>query len=318
MAPRVLYKASASMKKRVLIIKLGYCETLVNETGFVPSLGDVFRHTVLLHHYSNDQVTWLTSQSALPLLEDNPFIAELLTFSPDTAQGLAGREFDEVLCLEKAPMLCQVADSVKCSRRLGFRLSNGSTGACRGAEPAVEISNGRDSFLPVQAYLYRMVDDYWDGEKYILGYKPTPMGKFDVGFNFRVGSKWPSKQWPEEQWKELEHYLTTHNLTVTWQKGEDDLRKYMDWLSSSRLIVTCDSLGMHLGLAMQKKVIALFGPTQSEQIYMYGKGVILTAEWACQHAPCLRSECNLNHECMKELNPRIVARTVTNLLNGNP
>jgi hypothetical protein len=66
--------------RTVLIIKLGYCETLVQEDGFVPSLGDVFRHTVLLHHYADYQVTWLTSSSAAPLLENNPHIHELLIF----------------------------------------------------------------------------------------------------------------------------------------------------------------------------------------------------------------------------------------------
>lgn len=306
------------MKKKVLIIKLGYCETLVHETGFVPSLGDVFRHTVLLHHYANDEVTWLTSESARPLLEGNPYISKIMTFKPETAKDLAKMEFDEVLCLEKAPMLCDIADSVRCTRRLGFKKQNGSIQPCHGAESAMEIANGRDSFLPIQAYLYQMVGDYWNGEDYILGYKPSPKEQFDVGFNYKVGSKWPSKQWPEEHWKELQEMLENHKLKVSWQKGENNLGDYMDWIASGRLILTCDSLGMHLGLALKRKVIALFGPTRAEQIYMYGKGVILTAEWACPDAPCMDAHCRDGHTCMKELSPKIVARTITNLLNGKP
>ena len=90
----------------------------------------------------------------------------------------------------------------------------------------------------------------------------------------------------------------------------------MDWINAGRLIVTCDSLGMHLGLAMKKKVIALFGPTSSDAIYMYGRGVILTAEWACGNAPCMKPKCSQNGECMAEINPKIVARTIINLING--
>jgi heptosyltransferase-2 len=306
------------VKKKVLIIKLGYCETLVNETGFVPSLGDVFRHTVLLHYYANDEVTWLTSASARPLLEDNPYIHEIITFQDGIDKVLAGMDFDEVLCLEKSAMLCDIADSIKCTRRLGFKSTNGSPHACRGAEPAIEIANGRDSFLPIQAHLYQMVDAYWNGEKYVLGYQPKTKEQFDVGFNFRVGSKWPSKQWPEKHWKQLERYLLKHNLSVSWQKGESDLKDYIDWIASNRLIVTGDSLGMHLGLAVKKKVIALFGPTPSEQIYMYGMGVILSSEWACPKAPCMKAKCDTDHGCMKEITPRIVARTISNLLNGKP
>ena len=90
------------MGKTVLIIKLGYCETLVKEEGFVPSLGDVFRHTVLLNRYRNDRVTWLTTASAVPLLRGNPLIHELLVYEENIADLLKGREFDEVVNFEKA------------------------------------------------------------------------------------------------------------------------------------------------------------------------------------------------------------------------
>lgn len=304
------------VKKKVLIIKLGYCETLVNETGFVPSLGDVFRHTVLLHHYANDDVTWLTSESAVPLLEDNPYISQIVTYNPHIGERLNDAGFDEVLCLEKSRSLCALADSITCTRRLGFRHANGNVNACHGAESAVDIVNGKDSFLPIQALLYQMVGAYWNGEGYILGYKPNPQEAYDVGFNFRVGSKWPSKQWPSQHWKTLEKYCANHRLTVSWQKGEKDLKTYMDWIAAGRLIVTCDSLGMHLGLALKKKVVGLFGPTPSEQIYMYGRGIILSSEWACPDVPCMKNCCNLTETCMSEIDPKIVARAVSNLLNG--
>jgi hypothetical protein len=158
------------MKKRILIIKLGYCETLVNEKGFVPSLGDVFRHTVLLHHYANDEVTWLTSQAVSPLLKDNPFIRDLMIYSENTPAELANREFEEVLCLEKAPSLCKLASKVRSQRHLGFSFDGPQVSARRGAEPALDIANGHDQFMPIQALLYQMVGDYWHGENYILGY----------------------------------------------------------------------------------------------------------------------------------------------------
>ncbi len=304
------------MKKRVLIIKLGYCETLINEQGFVPSLGDVFRHTVLLHHYANDEVTWLTSKSAEPLLKDNPFINKLVIYNENTASEMAGTTFDEVLCLEKSHTLSQIADSVNAVRRLGFRTSSTATLAHHGSHTALNIANGQDHFLSIQSVLFQMVGDYWNGENYILGYKPKQLEPFDVGLNFRVGTKWPSKQWPEENWKELERLLIGHDLKVNWQKGETDLYEYMDWINAGRMTITCDSLGMHLAIAMNKKVVALFGPTPADDIYMYGKGVILSAEWACSEAPCLKSECDQDQSCMRELNPKMVARAVINILNG--
>ena len=106
-------------------------------------------------------------------------------------------------------------------------------------------------------------------------------------------------------------------MSVTWQEGSDNLNDYIDWINSSRLILTGDSLGMHLGLALKKKVVAIFGPTHSENIHMYGRGIILSAEWACPKAPCMSPECDNNTRCMSEIQPRTVVRTINNILNAN-
>ena len=302
------------MAKSILIIKLGYCETLVKEEGFVPSLGDVFRHTVLLHRYRNDRVAWLTSASAAPLLRNNPCIQELLLYEENIAARLAGREFDEVINLEKASVICKLAKSVKAKKRYGFGRNGDQVEAHPLAQSALNIANGMNPFLPIQALLYQIVGDYWRGEDYLLGYMPRPSADYDVGFNYRVGSKWPTKAWPMSHWKTLEKHCRDAGLAVSWQEGERNIEQYMDWISGGRMIVTCDSLGMHLGLALQKKVVALFGSTPSEQIYMYGRGVIVRSDWACPRAPCMLSECPCGNVCMSEIKPESIFRIVQNLL----
>ena len=302
------------MAKTILIIKLGYCETLVREEGFIPSLGDVFRHTVLLHRYRKDRVTWLTSTSAAPLLRNNPGIQELLLYEENVAAHLAGREFDEIICLEKASVICKLAKSVKARKRFGFGRNGDQVDAHPLAQSALDIANGRNPYLPIQALLYQMVGDYWRGEDYLLGYIPRPHAAYDVGFNYCVGSKWPTKAWPMAHWKALDRLCTDADMTVSWQEGERDIEHYMDWIHGGTLIVTCDSLGMHLGLALKKKVIALFGPTPSEQIYMYGRGVIVRSDWACPRTPCMLAECERGGACMSETKPESVFRIIQNLL----
>ena len=295
----------------VLIVKVGYCETLVREEGFVPSLGDVFRHTVLLHHYSDYRVTWLTSESAMPLLADNDLIAELLTYDEKTTAALLDRHFDEVLCLEKAPTLCDFARSVSADRHRGFGWDGVATRAHSGAESALEIANGKEPFLPIQALLFQMVGDHWRGEGYVLGYRPRPTTRFDVGLNYKVGSKWPSKQWPLAYWKGLEKLCKRAGLSTSWQQGTNDLSDYMDWINAAGVVVTCDSLGMHLGLAMEKKVIALFGPTPSENIHLYGQGVLMRAQSSCPVAPCMQPDCRGDCRCMSGITPEMVAATIS-------
>jgi heptosyltransferase II len=167
--------------KKVLIIKLGYCETLVDEDGFVPSLGDVFRHTVLLHEYKKDDVTWLTSSSAAPLLKNNPYINRLMIYNEGTRNALIKKEFDELICLEKAGIICKLASEIKTKKRMGFSRNKNGLRPHSGAESALDIASGKDPFLPFQAVLFRMVNSYWNGEEYLLGYKPKSQKKFDVG-----------------------------------------------------------------------------------------------------------------------------------------
>ncbi len=300
-------------RKRVLIIKLGYCETLVNEQGFVPSLGDVFCHTVLLHRYKHDQVTWLTSQSAVPLLRCNPYIHSLITYEDNREELFADQSFDEVVCFEKAPVICKMAQAIRARKHYGFVWNGREVQAHPLARSTMDIANGKERFLPMQSLLYQMVGAYWHGEEFILGYKPNPLPAYDIGLNFRVGGKWPSKVWPMTHWERLEKLCVRQGWRVSWQEGAKDLEYYMDWIHAGRIIVTCDSLGMHLGLAMKKYVAALFGPTPSSSHYMYGRGIIVRANWACLHSPCMKIHCD-NTICMSEIAPEMIFRILSNVM----
>ena len=302
------------MAKRVLIIKLGYCETLVNEEGFTPSLGDVFRHTVLLHHYAGDHVTWLTSKSAIPLLRNNPYIAELLIYNDATVRQLQVQEFDEVICIERLRTICQLADSIKATVHFGFGWDGRNFRIHPLSQSVVDIADGKDHFLPIQALLYQMVGAYWRGEGYVLGYKPRYRPSYDVGLNYRVGSKWPTKAWPISHWIRLENQLQRHGLTTSWQTGQNDMEQYIDWIHAGRMIITCDSLGMHLGLALDKKLVVLFGPSPSQGIYMYGRGEIVKAGGACGDAPCMKESCNKGAVCMADIMPEVVLKVALQLL----
>ena len=66
-------------------------------------------------------------------------------------------------------------------------------------------------------------------------------------------------------------------LKVSWQQGLTSLGDYMSWISSCHLMLTCDSLGMHLSLGYDIPTIALFGPSPSREVYLYDKGVKIQA-----------------------------------------
>ena len=49
---------------KILIVKMGYSETLDSHMSRISSLGDVLRTTVILHLFKNDHVTWLVDEKA--------------------------------------------------------------------------------------------------------------------------------------------------------------------------------------------------------------------------------------------------------------
>ena len=146
------------------------------------------------------------------------------------------------------------------------------------------------------------------------GYKPKGRIKYDIGFNWATGGKWQNKSWPKEYWQKLESLLKG-KYSINWQQGLGNLNDYIDWINSCRLIVTNDSLGMHLGIALKKKIVALFGPSSSNEVYLYGRGKIFTPKVDYKCIPCLQRGCYQKKHCMYFISPESVKSEVTRILN---
>lgn len=305
---------------KVLIIKLGYSETLDKEIRTTTSLGDVIRTTVILNFLNNDELTWLVDEKAYPLLDNNPYIKRILIFNLESVLQLQREKFDTVINLEKGPGICAFSDSINAWRRFGFRFDAGEgiAQAYDGAEKVLslclDLEKKKDNYRYWQDALTSMIDKRWQKEEYILGYKPQTSERFDIGFNWAVGDKWPNKAWPKKNWKRLEAMLGKRYF-VSWQKGLNNLYEYMDWINSCRLIVTNDSLGMHLAIALKKKLIVLFGPTSSKEVYLYERGTKLLPKTDYNCVPCLKSKCFQKRNCMEFIKPKEVKDEIIRLFS---
>lgn len=65
------------------------------------------------------------------------------------------------------------------------------------------------------------------------------------------------------------------------------------------LVLSGDSLGMHLGIALQKWVIAWFGPTCAQEIDLYGRGRKILTAAPC--SPCWKRVCQKNPMCYDQV-----------------
>jgi heptosyltransferase-2 len=309
--------------KKVLIIKLGYSETFDSMLSLTTSLGDVLRTTVILHFFKGNHVSWLVDKKARPLLENNKYIDRIWTYNSDTRKQLKKEKFDIIVNLEKLPEICLLSDSLRAEKYFGFRFNSCNNGppncysdSKRLIELVQDLNKKRKNKDSWQSILAEALGKKWNEQAYVLGYEPKSKVKYDIGFNWTVGNKWTNKAWPRIYWKSLEN-LIKNEYSISWQQGLNNLYEYIDWINSCRLIVTADTLGLHLGLALQKRIVALFGPTSSYEIYFYNCGSFLLPEAPYKCIPCLKPHCDKERQCMEYIAPEKVKERIKDEFKRN-
>ena len=307
---------------RVLIIKTGHSETLDPDPSSIASLGDVLRSTVILHLFppTTHEVIWLTDPSAGALLDGVAGVDTVLSYGPLTHDRLVRMTFDVVVNLEKSAELCLLAATIPAERRFGFGRIDGDgdliayPGAERALELCRDISVKQADGMSWSAHLFSIFGADYAGQPYLIHPGEADADLLDIGLNHKVGVKFPLKRWPEANWQALHDRLAPGHH-VGWQESPADVRGYVDWVQGCKVVVTNDSLGMHIAMGLGKKVIALFGPTAASEIHDAPNlmKVFPNVDWPC--LPCLKShDCALGTPCMERIAVEHVATTVERIL----
>lgn len=176
-------------------------------------------------------------------------------------------------------------------------------------------------------------DSVWKLLEYAPGEQPIV---FNPGGGFG-----PSKMWPAEHFAELALRLSKAfpwPVLVNCGPQERDLARQIvstaatpavsslaDFdvplglskavIKRSRLLVTTDSGPRFFGVAFQRPVVSLFGPTSPEATpTYYDRETTLSLALDCQ--PCMERTCPLvHHKCMRDLTVETVCDTVAGYLN---
>jgi heptosyltransferase-2 len=159
-----------------------------------------------------------------------------------------------------------------------------------------------------------------------------------IGLNTGAGRVFRTKQWLEEYFLELAKELKKkYKARVLLLGGEDEdvrnkrlatklktaahypgcgfsIRQFAGLLEQCDLVVTGDTLAMHLALAVKTPTVVLFGSTCEQEVDLYGMGRKLVSKPSC--APCYKNECDQPEwmKCMKDITPLKVYRAVTDVL----
>ena len=159
-----------------------------------------------------------------------------------------------------------------------------------------------------------------------------------LGFNTGAGGRWTWKKWTLEGYAELARSLLAEDpgLRILLYGGPEEtarneelrrtdpsrildagsrnsLRQFGALVELCDVMVTGDTLGLHVATALGKKVVCLFGPTSSHEIETYGlieKISPVGMDCLCCYLP----DCTVRPACMQRIAPATVADACRRLM----
>lgn len=164
-----------------------------------------------------------------------------------------------------------------------------------------------------------------------------------IGLNTGAGGRWPLKQWREEGYVELIRKLsTTRDVQFVLLGGPDEadrnerikaacgiplvdpgcrnpIRHFAGLVRHCDVIVSGDTLAMHIALALGRRAVILFGPTSAPEIETYGLGEKVIPAMEC--LSCYKNSCDFTPNCMDLISVEMVGAAVERqleVLNAAP
>lgn len=327
---------------RILIVKLAAMGDVFRTGALLPDI--VARH-------ERPQVTWLTHVESVELLEGNPLVNRVV--STAEAAVLQTEYFDAVYALDSDAEGLALARSVKARSYHGFIAGPFATcvGVANGGDPALfEIGVWDDlkraNRRPYLDLLASSVGVTYSGHRPWIAIDPDEARRASesmrglprprIGVNVDTSTRWERKQWNAEYVTEFVRRVDQDGAAAILFGGAEAhaqnkslARSYPNRVfafasagSASRLIagigqcdviLTGDTLAMHLAWALEIPIVALFGPTSLPEIQL-GKGdrKLAATELAC--LGCYLKTCTVSPHCMDLLTPELVYANVREVL----
>lgn len=175
-----------------------------------------------------------------------------------------------------------------------------------------------------------------------------------IGFNTGVGVKFLPRKWPSNYYvhlaKLIEDYCNAYKIdfrilllggSYETDRNEyihrkcseigckniintgtrNSLEEFFGLINLCNVIVTSDTMGMHVAIALKKKLVVLMGPITTSSIDLYGLGPMLTSqEHDC--LGCFRDICDMPYQCMDAVKPSTafeeVRKHITSITENKP
>jgi len=163
-------------------------------------------------------------------------------------------------------------------------------------------------------------------------------GRLIIGLNTGAGKRFATKRWEIGGFVELADRLSKdlgaqvvllggpeeieRNKAISSQTKcqvidsgcHHSLREFMGLLNQCHLVVTGDTLALHLAISLKKLIVTFFGSTCHQEIDLYERGEKLVADVHC--APCYKGNCD-TMICMKSISANDVFQACKEILKAN-
>ncbi len=256
------------MSRKIVIIKIG-------------ATGDVVRTTVLLYLFANDEITWITAKHNIAILPfKQPNLKKVIAIDDVEQSGILQDTFDLVISLDDDFKCATLASKIKTKQLFGAYIKD---------DKIVYTDDSREWFdmglssrfgkvradelkwqntFSFQEILFRMLGAKFNGEQYLIPEDVHSNGKPNViGIEDRAGARWPTKMW--NQFPQLAEHLKRDGYEVVFFKEREHLKDYLQDIGNTSLIISGDTLGMHIALALKIPIVTLFTCTSAVEIYGY-------------------------------------------------
>jgi heptosyltransferase-2 len=181
-------------------------------------------------------------------------------------------------------------------------------------------------------YVFELADDERERARAHLASLGLDPHRPVIGLNTGAGGRWPLKQWREDGYVELvgrlarradvqfvllggpqegdrhERLRSASSVALIDPGCDNSVRHFAALLSHCNVVVTGDTLAMHLSLALRKRTVVLFGPTSAAEIELYGLGEKVVPNMEC--LSCYKTSCDFVPNCMDLISTDMVERAV--------
>lgn len=319
-----------TQRENILIIKLD-------------AMGDVLRTASLLpamiSRWPGIRITWITRLEAVPLLQNNPYIAEIIPYGVESLLHLSTRRFDTVINLDASKISSGMATLANAREKIGFLLHEQGYVHATNAESETWLKMGifddlkKANTRSYQDIMCAILDIPSNEVHYELHLREDELLRarehlFSIGVDLTRpiigihtggGGRWGLKQWSESKFTTLIAELQGRGIQIVIFGGplerelnqriadsvqnklfdagcDNEVRHFAALLKCCSVVLSGDTLAMHISLSMGCRTVVLFGPTSSAEIALFGLGEKITPAMDC--LCCYKQKCDFSPNCM--------------------